>query len=131
MGQIKAKINGVDETIGIKTQAQVVKNRMGPPLRKAEFEIYFDSGVDDYGGWLKVMKAQKLVSAGGAWYTYVTDAGKTHKFLSKDWQKLLDENPEIKDEVYHKICNSLIMEYKTEDIGIDDIQISDEPIPEG
>jgi len=131
MGQIKAKVNGVDETIGIKTQAQVVKNRMGPPLRKAEFEIYFDSGIDDYGGWLKVMKAQKLVSAGGAWYTYVTDAGETHKFLSKDWQKLLEEHPDIKDEVYHKICNTLIMDYKSKDIGIDDISISDEPIPEG
>ena len=77
------------------------------------------------------MKAQKLVSAGGAWYTYVTDAGKTHKFLSKDCQKLLEENPDIKDEVYLKICNALIMEYKSENIGIDDIQISDEPIPEG
>jgi recombination protein RecA len=131
MGQIKAKVNGVDETVGIKTQAQVVKNRMGPPLRKAEFEIYFDSGIDDYGGWLKVMKAQKLVSAGGAWYTYVTEAGSTHKFLSKDWQKLLDENPDIKEEVYQKICNALVMEYKTDTIGIDDIEISDEPIPEG
>ena len=74
--KIKAKVNGVDETIGIKTQAQVVKNRMGPPLRKAEFEIYFDSGIDNFGGWLKVMKAQKLVSAGGAWYTYTDDDGK-------------------------------------------------------
>ena len=131
MGQIKAKVNGVDETIGIKTQAQVVKNRMGPPLRKAEFEIYFDSGVDDYGGWLKVMKAQKLVSAGGAWYTYVSEDGQSHKFLSKDWQKLLEENPAIKDEVYQKICNALVMEYKTDTIGIDDISISDEPVPEG
>jgi len=131
MGQIKAKVNGVDETIGIKTQAQVVKNRMGPPLRKAEFEIYFDAGIDDYGGWLKVMKAQKLVSAGGAWYTYETDAGDTHKFLSKDWQKLLEANPHIKEEVYNKICNSLVMEYKSDSIGIDDIEISDEPIPEG
>ena len=131
MGQIKAKINGTDETVGIKTQAQVVKNRMGPPLRKAEFEIYFDSGVDDYGGWLKVMKAHKLVSAGGAWYTYVSGDGKSHKFLSKDWQKLLEENPDIKDEVYNKICNALVMEYKTEDIGIDDIKISEEPVPEG
>jgi len=131
MGQIKAKVNGVDETIGIKTQAQVVKNRMGPPLRKAEFEIYFDSGIDDYGGWLKVMKAQKLVASGGAWYTYTTDAGGVHKFLSKDWQKLLEEHPDIKQEVYLKICDALVMEYKSDSIGIDDIEISDEPIPEG
>jgi len=131
MGQIKAKVNGVDETIGIKTQAQVVKNRMGPPLRKAEFEIYFDSGIDDFGGWLKVMKSQKLVSAAGAWYTYTDANGESHKFLSKDWQKLLENKPHIKDEVYDKICNSLIMEYKTSNIGIDDIEISDEPVPEG
>ena len=131
MGQIKAKVNGVDETIGIKTQAQVVKNRMGPPLRKAEFEIYFDSGIDNFGGWLKVMKAQKLVSAGGAWYTYTDDDGKAHKFLSKDWQNLLENNPHIKDEVYNKICNALIMEYKSDNLGIDDIEISDEPVPEG
>ncbi len=131
MGQIKAKVNGVDETVGIKTQAQVVKNRMGPPLRKAEFEIYFDSGIDDYGGWLKVMKAQKLVASGGAWYTYTDATGKAHKFLSKDWQKLLEEHPEIKEEVYNKICDALVMEYKSDAIGIDDIEISDEPIPEG
>ena len=77
------------------------------------------------------MKAQKLVSAGGAWYTYVSEDGKSHKFLSKDWQKLLEENPIIKEEVYTKICNALVMEYKTDTIGIDDIQISDEPVPEG
>ena len=104
---------------------------MGPPLRKAEFEIYFDSGIDDYGGWLKVMKAQKLVASGGAWYTYTDATGKAHKFLSKDWQKLLEEHPEIKEEVYNKICDALVMEYKSDAIGIDDIEISDEPIPEG
>ena len=48
-----------------------------------------------------------------------------------DWQKLLEENPNIKEEVYLKICDALVMEYKSETIGIDDIQISDEPIPEG
>ena len=41
------------------------------------------------------------------------------------------ENPNIKEEVYLKICDALVMEYKSETIGIDDIQISDEPIPEG
>ena len=61
-GQIKAKVNGQDQVVGIKTKAQVVKNRMGPPLRTAEFDIYFDSGIDDFGGWLRVLKDYKLVS---------------------------------------------------------------------
>ena len=130
-GQIKSKIDGKDQTIGIKTKAVVVKNRMGPPLRTAEFEIYFDSGVDDYGGWLQVMKDRKLISLAGAWYTYTdTVTGKDHKFLSKDFKDLMDNNPELKEQIYNTICNAVIMEYKTDKLGIDDVEISDEPIPE-
>jgi len=69
-GQIKIKIAGKDQVIGIKTKAQVVKNRMGPPLRTAEFNILFDSGIDDYGSWLQIMKDNNLVTQGGSWYTY-------------------------------------------------------------
>ncbi len=130
-GQIKSKIDGKDQTIGIKTKAVVVKNRMGPPLRTAEFEIYFDSGVDDYGGWLQVMKDRKLISLAGAWYTYTdTETGKDHKFLSKDFKDLMDNNPELKEQIYNTICSAVIMEYKTDKLGIDDVEISDEPIPE-
>ena len=130
-GQIKSKIDGKDQTIGIKTKAIVVKNRMGPPLRTAEFEIYFDSGVDDYGGWLQVMKDRKLISLAGAWYTYTdTVTGKDHKFLSKDFKDLMDNNPELKEQIYNTICSAVIMEYKTDKLGIDDVEISDEPIPE-
>ena len=129
-GQIKSKIDGKDQTIGIKTKAVVVKNRMGPPLRTAEFEIYFDSGVDDYGGWLTVMKDRKLINLAGAWYTYTDSVtGKDHKFLSKDFKELMDNNPELKEQIYNTICNAYIMEYKTDKLGIDDVEISDEPGP--
>ena len=60
-GQIKAKIMGKEQVIGIKTKCKVVKNRMGPPLREAEFNIYFESGIDDTGSWLQVMKDYELV----------------------------------------------------------------------
>ena len=40
----------------MKCRAQVVKNRLGPPLRHADYIMYFDSGIDDYGSWLTVMK---------------------------------------------------------------------------
>jgi recombination protein RecA len=130
MGQIKTKIGGKDQTIGIKARAIVVKNRMGPPLRQAEFEIYFDSGIDDYGGWLQVMKDRNLINLAGAWYTYTdTVTGKEHKFLSKDWKELLDSNEDLKQQIYDSICNAVVMDYKTEKLGIDDVIISDEPVP--
>jgi recombination protein RecA len=130
MGQIKTKVEGKDQTIGIKARAIVVKNRMGPPLRQAEFEIYFDSGIDDYGGWLQVMKDRKLINLAGAWYTYTdTVTGKDHKFLSKDWKELLDSNEDLKQQIYNSICNAVVMDYKTDKLGIDDVIISDEPVP--
>ena len=55
------KVNGNDKVVGMKVRCQVVKNRMGPPLRMKDFEIYFDRGIDNYGSWLKVMKENKLV----------------------------------------------------------------------
>ena len=129
-GQIKAKVDGKDQVIGIKTKAKIIKNRMGPPLRTAEFDIFFDSGVDNFGGWLTALKNHKLISQGGSWYTYTDDSGKAHKFLSKDWNGLLESNDELRDEVYNKICDAAIMEYKTDNLGIDDIELSTEAIPE-
>ena len=132
MGQLKTKVDKQDVVVGIKTQAQVIKNRMGPPLRKAEFEILFESGVDDFGGWLSVLKAHKLVGQSGAWYSYTdTDTGEIHKFLSKDWNDLLENNEDLRKQIYDKICEVSIMKYKTDHLGVDDIDLSDEPVPEG
>ena len=132
-GQIKATVNGQAQTVGIKTKCQVVKNRMGPPLRTAEFDIYFDSGIDDFGGWLQVMKAYKLIdhAKGGSWYTLTREDGTELKCTSKTWKDKLANDEKLKQEVYNKICQTLIMDYKTEDLGIDDVEHSNEPVPEG
>ena len=50
VGQIS---NTAGDVIGMKTIANVTKNRMGPPFKKAEFDIYFRSGIDNYGNWLE------------------------------------------------------------------------------
>ncbi len=131
-GQIKAKIAGKEQTIGIKTKCVVVKNRMGPPLRTAEFNIYFESGIDDTGSWLQVMKDYNLLKQGGSWYTYSCDVtGEDIKFLSKDFETKVLSNPERKESIYNKICETMVMSYKTDDIGIDDIEIGEDDVPVG
>ena len=127
VGQIKVKKDGVDQAIGIKTRCQVVKNRMGPPLKTIDYDIYFESGIDNYGGWLNVMKQFKLVGTAGAWYTFKRADGTDVKFLSKDFEKKLDELDGLKDEIYNAICEAYILKYKPgEDIGIDDVEIDEE-----
>jgi recombination protein RecA len=110
------KINDSSKNVvGVKVKAVVVKNRLGPPHRVAEFDIYFDRGIDDYGSWLDVLKDNGLVKQSGAWYTLVDDTtGEELKFQSKDFPKILDEDMDRKESIYQKICDALIMKYKTE-----------------
>ena len=133
-GQIKD--SSKKNTIGIKIKAQVVKNRLGPPMRTAEFPLYFDTGIDDYGSWLTVMKEHKLLKQGGAWYTINhadTETGeliKEYKFLSKDFENLLLENPDLKEYCYKQICEACILTYDSKQLGVDDVVETDEVVDE-
>jgi recombination protein RecA len=112
MGKIS---NSGGDVIGVKVKANIVKNRLGPPHRTAEFQIYFNRGIDDAGSWLDVMKENKLVKQAGAWYTYVDPTtGEETKFQSKEFSKFLDADAERKEVIYQTICDSLIMKYQTE-----------------
>lgn len=132
IGQITNKVNDKKQVIGIKTRAQVVKNRMGPPLKTAEFDIRFESGIDDFGSWLHLLKEYKMVKQGGSWYTYTdTETGEELKFLSKDFEAKITDNERLRTQIYDRICEAVIMAYKTEDVGIDDIEIGNDDIPLG
>jgi recombination protein RecA len=124
-GQIKMKVGGNDKIVGMKVRAQVVKNRMGPPLRSTDFEIYFDRGIDNYGSWLGVMKENKVVKQAGAWYTYVdTETGEEVKFQSKDFIQLMEERLDLKEQIYKKICEETILQYKSDTLDIDNMEIT-------
>lgn len=136
-GMIKARVNGAEQVVGNKTNVQVVKNRMGPPNRKIDYEIYYDSGIDNYGGWLGVMKDFKLVSQSGAWYSLDDtdlDTGEvfeTVKFQSKDFVEKVINNPEMKERLYKRICDAYVFKYRAGvDGGIDDVVITDELVDE-
>jgi recombination protein RecA len=107
--------DGNKNVVGVNVKAVVVKNRLGPPHRVAEFDIYFDRGIDDYGSWLDVLKENNLVKQSGAWYTMIDETtGEEVKFQSKDFPKFLDSNITRKEEIYSKICDTLIMKYRSE-----------------
>jgi recombination protein RecA len=128
VGQIK---DTKKNTIGIKIRAQVIKNRLGPPLRVAEFILYFDRGISDYDSWLTVMKDHKLVKTAGAWYTYIDpDTSKEIKFLSKDFAEKLDNDLELKEKIYKLICDKSILKYQSDKLGLDDIIETDKVVDE-
>ena len=133
-GMIKAKdANGVEQIVGSKTEVQVVKNRMGPPHRKVNYDIYYDSGIDNYGGWLETMKKFNVVKQSGAWYTLDDvdiDTGQVygeHKFQSKDFIDKVISQTEVRDRLYKRLCEAYIFKYQAGiDGGIDDVIVVDE-----
>jgi recombination protein RecA len=119
------KLKKGEEIIGNECKAVVVKNRMGPPQRQANFDIYFDSGIADYSSWIKVLKENNIIKQGGAYYTYKKDDGSEWKFQSKDFVSTMQTDQSLKEEVYLKICESVIMKYKDPNSQIVDDAVVD------
>lgn len=128
IGAIKAKVDGHDQIVGSRVKAKLVKNRVGPPLRECEYEVYFDSGIDDYSSWLTTMKDYGLVAQSGAWYSWTNSkTGEVIKFQSKEFVEKIINNSENKELIYDEIAEKVIMKYQQLDTPrIDDVILSDE-----
>lgn len=127
VGSIKAKKEGKDLIVGSRVKAKLVKNRVGPPLRECEYEVYFDSGIDDYSSWLTTMKDHNLVNQSGAWYSW-TDikSGEVIKFQSKEFVDKIINVSEYRETIYDDIADKVIMKYQQLDgPRIDDVIASD------
>jgi hypothetical protein len=76
------------------------------------------------------MKENKLVKQAGAWYTYVdTDTGEELKFQSKDFIGLMEDREDVREQIYKKICEESILQYKSNTLDIDNMEV-DPIIPE-
>jgi recombination protein RecA len=127
VGKLKSGSGKTEQIIGVQTEAQVIKNRMGPPFKKATFDIYFNSGIDDYNSWLTLLKDYGVLKQAGAYYTLVNEiTGEEMRFMSKEWKGMLEEDPELKEFCYKKICDIFIMKYKgDEPFDPDDISVDE------
>jgi recombination protein RecA len=121
MGKITAMVNGVKTVVGMKTQVVVAKNRMGPPHKAINYNIYFDSGIDNVDGWVNVLKMYGIISGTAAKFTYTRKNGDKVEFKPATFQEIVLDNPDVKEEIYDVLCEKFIMKYNPRNGG--DIEV--------
>jgi recombination protein RecA len=89
-----------EEVIGSETRAKVVKNKVAPPFRQAEFDILYGEGISLEGEIIELGVLYKIIEKSGAWYSY----GKDRIGQGKDnTREFLKEHPEMAREIENKI----------------------------
>lgn len=88
------------EILGARTKAKVVKNKVAPPFKEAEFDIMYGEGISKVGCILDVGVACGVVNRSGTWYNYNEERIGQGRENAK---KFLTENPEIKEKIEEEI----------------------------
>ncbi len=95
-----------DEVIGSETRVKVVKNKVAPPFRQAEFEILYGEGTSREGELIELGVANDLVDKAGAWYSYNGDRIGQGK---DNVRQYLKEHPEIADDIDKQLRAKLLV----------------------
>lgn len=109
------------EAVGNRTRVKVVKNKMAPPFKQAEFDILYGTGISREGSLIDFGVDQGIIKKSGAWYTYESDQLGQGK---ENARRFLIENADIAEEIETKILTKLgIGEYKTDEVApVDELE---------
>ena len=97
---IRDSIKKNDEVIGSETRVKVVKNKVAPPFRQAEFDILYGEGISREGEIIELGVLHKLVEKSGAWYSYNGERIGQGKDNAREYLK---EHPEMAREIENKV----------------------------
>src|SRR6187401_2062376 len=101
--RIETLKDGTD-AVGNRTRVKVVKNKVSPPFKQAEFDIVYGQGISREGSLLDVGVDQSIIRKSGAWYTYEGDQMGQGKENARNF---LRENPDVAAEIEKKILEKL------------------------
>lgn len=99
----QAQIKQGDEVIGNHTKVKVVKNKIAPPFREAEFDIMYNQGISRSGDVIDLATKFDIVEKAGAWFSY---NGEKIAQGREGAKKYLDENPKIMEEIAKKVTEA-------------------------
>ncbi|MGC8553990.1 MAG: recombinase RecA [Candidatus Acidulodesulfobacterium sp.] len=91
-----------DEVVGSRTKARIVKNKVAPPFKEAEFDIVYDSGISLEGDIVDIGSENGIIEKSGTWFSY----GKERLGQGREAAKeTLKNNPVLRDEIHSKILD--------------------------
>ncbi len=96
IGQIKQG----EEVIGNRTRVKVVKNKVAPPFRQAEFDIMYNQGISKSGDIVDLAVSEGIIEKSGAWFAYKGNKISQGREAAK---KYLEDNPKVMDEIAEQI----------------------------
>jgi protein RecA len=99
-----AQIKQADSIIGNRTRVKVVKNKIAPPFKEAEFDIMYNEGISKTGDVLDLATNKEIVQKMGAWYSYNNQKIGQGREATKEYLK---QNPKVLEELIKKIKESL------------------------
>ena len=98
-----AQIKQGEDIIGNRTRVKVVKNKIAPPFRQAEFDIMYNQGISRSGDVLDLAVENDIVEKSGAWFAY--GEGKIGQGREAT-KRYLEENPKVLDEIAKKVSQA-------------------------
>jgi len=117
--RIETLKDGTD-AVGNRTRAKVVKNKVSPPFKQAEFDILYGVGISREGGLIDMGVDHGFVRKAGAWYTYDGDQLGQGK---ENARQFLRDNPDLSDELERKIKDKLGIGRRPEEPAVAEVPV--------
>jgi recombination protein RecA len=110
-----ASIKDGDQVIGGRTRVKVVKNKVAPPFREAEFDVMYGEGISREGDLLDLAVEKRIVEKSGAWFAY---SGERLGQGRENAKQFLKENPEVRRTIDERVRKELGLTREAEVVAV-------------